>query len=215
MSKPQIAFHRALGVVMLSVALFAAASASAQTAKPAAPPATAAAPTPLPIAVLWMQRVYHDSAAGKTATQELGELRARYQTEVAKGESKIRAEQDDLARQQPVLSADAFEEKRRAYQRDASDLQQLLQDRTAELDLKSKRITSQIDGALVKVLKPYMIERGISIVIDRQQVITMDQAIDITDDVLKELNKVLPAIKLSEGTPSKDSAAPKKAPAAH
>ena len=69
MNKPRLAWHRALGIAVLSLTLFSATDTFAQAAKPAA---TQAAQTPLPIAVLWMQRVMRDSAAGKSAAQQVG-----------------------------------------------------------------------------------------------------------------------------------------------
>ena len=212
MNKPRLAWHRALGIAVLSLTLFSATDTFAQAAKPAA---TQAAQTPLPIAVLWMQRVMRDSAAGKSAAQQVGELHEKYQAEIVKGQEKLRAEQDDLARQQAVLSPDAFEAKKRAYQRDASDLQQLLQDRNDELDLINKKVTNQIESALLSILKQYMPERGISILVDRQSTISYDPAIDVTNEVLQRLDKALPTIKVSEGTSTGRGSAPaKKAPAA-
>ena len=75
MSKPQCAFRRTLGVMVLSVTVVAASIASAQTAK--APPAAAQAAGALPIAVLSMQRVLRETAAGKSAAQQVGEMQAK------------------------------------------------------------------------------------------------------------------------------------------
>ncbi|HUN51208.1 MAG TPA: OmpH family outer membrane protein [Candidatus Sulfotelmatobacter sp.] len=212
MSKPRLAWHRGLGIAVLSLTLFGATDSLAQAAKPAA---TQAVQSPLPIAVLGLQQVLRDSAAGKSAAQQVGALHEKYQAEIVRGQEKLRAEQEDLTRQQAVLSPDAFEVKKRAYQRDASDLQQLLQDRNDELDLINKKVVNQIEGTVLAILKQYMPERGISILVDRQSTISYDPAIDVTNDVLQRLDKALPTIKVSEGAAAGRGSAPaKKAPAA-
>jgi outer membrane protein len=209
MSKSPYALRRALAVALMSAAVSCATAASAQTTKPAAPQAATQAPASLPIAVMRMQRILRESAAGKSAAQQVGELQAKYQAEIARRQEKIRAEQDDLARQQAVLSPDAFEEKRRAYQRDATDLQQLLQDRNGELDLIEKKVYAEIQASLLTILKQYQPERGIKVLLEAQNTVSYDPTLDITEEIIQRLDKVLPTIKISEG--NRGAAASKKA----
>jgi Skp family chaperone for outer membrane proteins len=205
---------RWLAVAAAANLAFATLSAVAQTAKPSLPP-VAEARSAMPFAVLDLQRVLTQSQAGKSVLEQLDQLKVKYRTELNKLQEKIRAEQEDLARQQGVLSPEAFEEKRRAYQRDASDLQQTIQDRNTDFELNEKRAQAEILRAVEGILKQYLFDHSISFIFDRVNVLMADSTVDVTNDVMQLLNKQLPSVKLGEGgSPTKPSAAAKKTPPA-
>jgi outer membrane protein len=208
---------RWIAVAAASSLLLANLSAVAQTAKTPAPPApaTGEARTTIPFAVIDLQRVLTQSQAGKSALEQLDQLKAKYRGELNKLQEKIRSEQEDLTRQQSILAPEAFEEKRRAYQRDASDLQQTVQDRNTDFELTEKRAQGEILRAVEGILKQYLFDHSISFIFDRVNVLMADSSSDVTEDVMRLLNKQLPAVKLSEGAPAaKPGVAAKKVPPA-
>lgn len=191
--------------LVVSLAL-AAPVLAASPAAPAAPATPALAPTlgpavgtatSLPIAVLDMPRVLHTSDAGRSADKQLGELRAKYQAEIAHTEASLRAENEELNRQRSILSPAAFEKKRGAFDARVQASQRLMQTRSAEFDAATHQAQNQILNVVLKIVTDIMRDRHIELVIDRSQMVASVSNIEITSEVLADLNKDLPSIKVS------------------
>ena len=61
-----------------------------------------------------------------------------------------------------------------------------------------ERSTNKIQGALVDVLSIIANTKKLNLVLAKSQVILVGKDIDLTDDAIKELNKVLPKISLGK-----------------
>ena len=61
-----------------------------------------------------------------------------------------------------------------------------------------ERSTGKIQGALVDVLSIIANKKQLNLVLAKSQVILVGKDIDLTDDAIKELNKVLPKISLDK-----------------
>ena len=69
------------------------------------------------------------------------------------------------------------------------------------LNLLSSHIeksTNKIQGALVDVLSMIAGKKGLDLVLAKSQVLLVGKEIDITDQAIQELNKVLPKISLKK-----------------
>lgn len=153
---------------------------------------------PAVIAVIDSQRVNRDAAALKTARQQLEQYRFNFQSEIAKEEEKLRAEEQEIARQRSVLSPEAFEQKRQAFQGKVVDLQKRIQERSQSLEKMLNGVREQVTVQVVEILKALAQERGFNMVLDRAQVqIFIGDSIDITPEVLKRLDQRLPSVKVN------------------
>ncbi len=197
---------------ILAAASFAAHAALAQKAPAAVEPAAGAAATAqtLPIAVLDMAQVRHNSAAGKAADQQLNALRTKYKQEIAKSEEQLRAEYDALGKQRSVLSPEAFEEKGRAFEKKQQEAQRLLQARNTAMEGAMRDAEQQIGKVTLQIVTELMKDRNISLVIDSSQMVASATSIEITGDVLTQLNKVLPTVKVTAPEPPEKASKAKK-----
>lgn len=178
----------AIGVICLALS----GSALAQAARPAGktPPAV--------VAIIDSQRINREAEALKGARQQLEQYRFTFQSEIAKEEEKLRAEEQEIARQRAVLTPEVFEQRRQGFQAKVIDLQKRIQERSQSLEKMLNSVREQVTQQVIEILKELSQERGYNIVLDRAQVqIVIGENIDITPDVLGRLNKRLPTVKVA------------------
>lgn len=153
---------------------------------------------PAIIAVIDSQRVNREAAALKNARQQLEQYRFNFQSEIAKEEEKLRAEEQEIARQRSVLAPEAFEQKRQAFQGRVVELQKRIQERSQSLEKMLNGVREQVTVQVIEILKGLATERGFNMVLDRAQVqIFIGDSIDITPEVLKRLDQRLPTVKVN------------------
>jgi len=153
---------------------------------------------PAIIAVIDSQRVNREAAALKNARQQLEQFRFNFQSEIAKEEEKLRAEEQEIARQRSVLAPEAFEQRRQAFQSKVVDLQKRIQERSQSLEKMLNGVREQVTLQVIEILRGLATERGFNMVLDRAQVqIYIGDSIDITPEVLKRLDQRLPTVKVN------------------
>ena len=105
-------------------------------------------------------------------------------------ESKLLAKKNDLSKEDYKKEADSLRKKVVEYQTSR---------RAAVDEIANKRSDARkklLDG-LNPILKTYTEENGISLVIDKKNLVMGDTDLDITKLVIEKLNIALPSIKLN------------------
>jgi len=221
------------------VALSLCASATvalAQTAAPA-PGAASTRPTGGPlgspkIAVMDMGQISAESALGKSYASKIEGLEneiknegTKKQSDLQKMDASIKSLQDELDKQGSVLSPEAADKKRQEIVKRQRDRQAFLEDGQADLQRMKERAESQaqaMNAEFQQRLKPAIDavarERGIDIILTSQVALTMNQAFDISKDIIAKADEAAktaaaaapaaPAAKPAGPVP----AAPKPAP---
>lgn len=150
------------------------------------------------IAVIDGQRINREAAALKNARQQLEQYRFNFQSEIAKEEEKLRAEEQEIARQRSILTPEVFEQRRQAFQSKVIELQKRIQERSQSLEKMLNGVREQVTLQVVEILKELAKERGFNMVLDRAQVqIVVGENIEITPEVLKRLDQRLPTVKVA------------------
>ncbi|MCX6115713.1 MAG: OmpH family outer membrane protein [Proteobacteria bacterium] len=143
------------------------------------------------IVIIDTQRVITESIIGKAAKNNL-------EVEIKKGQAKVAAlkadferQRSDLEKQSAILSGSALESRREELERKQVEFQRIFQDIQEKLarsnDAEISKVVSQINE-LVKALAQekeyqFVFER------DRKSVLFSSERIDITDEVVKSLDK--------------------------
>ena len=143
------------------------------------------------IVIIDTQRVITESIIGKAAKNNL-------EVEIKKGQAKVAAlkadferQRSDLEKQSAILSGSALESRREELERKQVEFQRIFQDIQEKLarsnDAEISKVVSQINE-LVKALAQekeyqFVFER------DRKSVLFSSERIDITDEVVKNLDK--------------------------
>lgn len=162
------------------------------------------------IAVVNIQQIMRDSAAGKSVRSQLEGKQKSFQSDLSKKEESLRKEEQELGSQRGVLAKDAFEQKVRDYQSKVTGTQKEVQTKKATLDVAFERALGDIQKVVTDIIGQMSKERGFSVAIPTSQILYAESNLDITADVLKQLDSKLPNVAVKFDAP----AAAAKAPAA-
>jgi outer membrane protein len=197
--------------VALVGALIALPSAFAQTpaAAPAAAPVVAGPPlTPPTVAVVDMQRVLVESAAGKSIQSQLDTERRKIRDQITRMQDELKSAQNQFIRTRSVMAPEAAQEQQQQLQRKEADAQRTLQDRQEAFQKGESDAVNVVTDNMRDIVQQVAAERHIGMVIRKELVISMaDKNMDITDDVVGRLNTRLPSVTVTIPAPGSVPAA--------
>ena len=148
------------------------------------------------IVVLDMRYVLNNSKAGKDAQDYLKKSFNDNAKKFSNMEKALKKEESDLLGKKTILSKEDYTKKSDTLRKKVIDYQS---QRRASLDkLTTQRAKSR--ETLINTMKPildtYIQENNISIVIDKKNMIGGLTEYDITNIIVKKLDKELPSLKL-------------------
>lgn len=149
------------------------------------------------IAVVDLSLLISQSKAGKSIRDQIDAQRKSYGAQLEKKEKDFNKEGADLKAQQGKISKEEFVKKYNAYIQKA---------KAAELEVRKRRdsfekayVTAleKIREHIVKIVAAISTEKGIALVLNRQEVVLVDTKMDITQEVLKELDAKVSSIPVT------------------
>ena len=154
-------------------------------------------PTPV-IAIIDGDMIANESLAGKGVVLEQSKYAEALKTFVTDNETKLRAEEQDLTRQRATLAPDVFEQKARAFQQKAADLQMQVKQRSDQISFASQMAQRELTGNILQIGQEIAKQRGANIALNKSQVIMYEPAFEISKQVLTTLNQRLTTIKFTD-----------------
>ncbi len=150
------------------------------------------------IGVVDMKKILAQSKAYQSLVDQFEDVRRKHRNTFTKQEDVIRDEESELLKQKNVLSKEAYAEKVKALGKKINELKQKQTNDAKKFESSFEKSTNKIQGALVDVLSIIANNKKLNLVLAKSQVILVGKDIDLTDDAIKELNKVLPKISLDK-----------------
>jgi outer membrane protein len=173
---------------VIGIALLAAGGAVAVwVGVPTTSAQTAAAPAPVRVGFVDIQRVLARSSAGVAAREQLEKEKAAMQRQVDAQRGDIEKLRDELEKKGQLLSVDARKEKQEQLERKVRDARRLVDDLQGTLQKKEEallaKVLQDVSGLIQKVSK----DRGYGLVLERQRssILYATPESDLTDDVLR------------------------------
>jgi outer membrane protein len=155
-------------------------------------------------AVIDYQRILRDAAAARSIRDQIEARRKGYQEEISKDEQRLHEIDKEFAKQRSVLSPEAFADKRRQFEQDVAEVQRKVQERRRELDRLSAAALNQVKQALISIVTSIAEERGFNLVLPSSEVLFFGRSLDLTEEVLAQLDARLPQVQLSALTEQSD-----------
>jgi Skp family chaperone for outer membrane proteins len=145
-----------------------------------------------------MGRLSAESLLGKSYASRIDALRneieaerTKKQNDLTKMDAALKALQEEIEKQQSVLSPEALEKKRQDLVKRGRDRQAYLEDGQQDLQRMQERAQQQVqslNGEFQVKIKPHIEavakERGIDILLDSQVTLTVSKEFDISQDVI-------------------------------
>ena len=148
------------------------------------------------VVVLDLKYVLNNSKAGKGAQDFLKKSFSDNQKKFADIEKKLKEEEKDLIEKKNIISKEEYEKKANTLRKRVIDYRS---ERRAAMD-KITEQRSKSRETLLKKLQPildaHINENNISIIMDKKDFLGGKKEYDITDIIIKKLNKELPSLSL-------------------
>lgn len=156
-------------------------------------PAQAAEDT---MAVVDVDKLMIESAAGKSIQKQLEDRREAFKKEFAQKEDELGEANKKLVEEKTTLSPEDFEKKRQAFESRLLETKKKLQKSRNSLDVGEAKAISELQKQIVMVTSDIADKEGYDIVFMRESVVIFDKDLDITPAVMKALNDKVKEIKL-------------------
>ncbi len=149
---------------------------------------------PLKIGVLDLQRCIQESNEGKRIAESLKNKQAEMQKDLDKKQQALIDMQKDMEKQSLMLSMDAKTEREKEFEKKRRDLNYLVQDMTEEMKKAETDARISILNILSGVVEAIAKQQKLDLIAERSNggILYFAKELDITDQVLAELNRVKP-----------------------
>jgi Skp family chaperone for outer membrane proteins len=173
----------------------AAAEAQANAPIPTLPPLIHENPPPAPIiGVIGVPDVLQASTAAQAVNKEIEKRRAALTAEVQKEQDLWRRTQEALSDPRAHFSPDELRARESQLQTRIASAQLAWRNDEARIQAAAQVALGQIERTLISVIRQVATSRGMNLVLHRAQVALNMNDFDITDEVTKQLNQVLPSV---------------------
>jgi len=138
-----------------------------------------------------VREVLVSSAAGKKATEELKKIFEKSRETIQAREAELKKMKEDIEKQKPLLKADVFQEKEKAYEKKFRDYQLLVKDSNEELQGKEQDVQKKILPEILKIIRAVGDKGKYTMIVDTSQIPLpyFSKENDITKQVIEELDK--------------------------
>lgn len=143
------------------------------------------------VAIVDVQRVVNNSIAGKAAKSNLESQINKAKLKLAGLKNEFEKQKAELEKQSTILSGTALDQRREALAKKQVDFQRAYQDMQQELAKANDKEIGKVIKQVNEVVKELADKRGYAFVFekDRQSILFASNRIDITEEVVSELDK--------------------------
>ena len=149
------------------------------------------------IGVLDLNRVLLDSKAAKKAAEDIDEIAKEIEKELIVSDEEMINEQNKLIEAQSIMAPEAFELKRKEYEEKVQNYNIKRQNKLISVERLVESSRNEILDKLKPILEEMSGAKGITVILEKGTVLLNAETMDITDEVIKKLNKELPKIEVS------------------
>ena len=140
--------------------------------------------------------VLNESSAGKKAQNELKSRLDKGIKNIKEKEKKLQEDEKKIISQKKILKPEEYKKKVNELRLNVSNLQK---ERKTLIE-KTSKLRNNARNELLKnlnpIIKDYMVEKKIRMVVDKKSLLLADDNLDITKDIIARLNKKLKSISL-------------------
>ena len=149
------------------------------------------------IGVIDINKILAEANAAVEAAEEIEKIAVEIENEIKLSDEEIIKEQNLLIESQSIMAPEAFEAKRIEYENKIQTYNSERQSKLMKIDELIAISRNDILNAIKPILEEISNEKGITIILEKTSIMLNAEKMDITNEVLKKLNKSLPNIKVS------------------
>ena len=141
--------------------------------------------------------ILNESNAGKKAQKFLKNKLEKGIKEQKSKEKKLQEEEKKIIQQKKVISSEEYKKKVGELRKKVSQLQKERNSLLENVSKQKNKARQELLKNLNPIIKDYMNEKKIRMVVDKKSLLLADEKLDITNDIINLLNKKLKSISLN------------------
>ena len=141
--------------------------------------------------------VLNESEAGKKAQVQLKKKLDNGVKDLSKKEKIIQEEEKKIIQQKKVISSEEYKKKVTGLRNKVSSLQKERSNLLNNIAKQRSNARNELLKNLNPIIKDYMKEKKIRMVVDKKSLLLADETLNITKEIMNILNKKLKSIKIN------------------
>ena len=142
-------------------------------------------------------KVLNFSKPGAEAQKKLKQKIQSESKKFNKLESDIKKEESEIISQKKAITPEEYQKKVVTLRKKVADLQKNKQKSFNDIAKSRNAAKQSLLKAVNPIIKKYMEEKKIRIIIDKKAIIMGDTTLEITDQIIAILNKEVPSLKIN------------------
>jgi len=142
------------------------------------------------------QKILNESVAGKKAQNELKNKLDQSIKKLNKTQKNLRDQEKQIIQQKKLISTEEYKKKVDELRKKVSDLQKNRSNALQKISSQRAKAKKDLLKNLNPIIKKYMQEKQIRMVINKKNLILADEKLDITNDVMVLLNAKIKSVSL-------------------
>ena len=144
-----------------------------------------------------MNRILTESKVGILVEEELTKIHKGNLDQFKKVEDALKKEEIDLISKRNIMNIDEFNNKINALREKSQEYQKTRREKFEVISNKRNKATEEVMTALQPILAEYAEKEGIALIVEKKSVVVGKNEFDVSKDIIDELDKKLPSIKLN------------------
>ena len=141
--------------------------------------------------------ILNESEAGKKAQKTLKTRLENNLKKLSEKQKKIQEEEKKIIQQKKIISPEEYKKKVSELRNKVSNLQKERNKILSDISEQRVKARNELLKNLNPIIKDYMLEKKIRMVIDKKNLLLADETLDLTKDIMALLNKKLKSINLN------------------
>jgi outer membrane protein len=146
------------------------------------------------IGILDVERIMKESVAMRDFQSKIEKKEDEYRKEVEKKQSELDAEQKRIEGKRSILSKEAFDKEVSGFDKKLDSLKTFVDRKQSSLKKASIDAMSKLNDNVRDIFSDIAKDRELDIIMPASQAVYYEDKMDVTDDVLKKLNKKITKI---------------------
>ena len=142
-----------------------------------------------------IEKIMKESKAGKQIIEKITKSNETNINKFKKIEENLRSQEKDLLAKKNVISEDEFQKKYKKLQNEISEYRNKRQNIINETTKKRIEASAEFSNRIKPILGDYAAKNNIAIIVQKKNIIMGKKELDITDDILKIVDKEISKIK--------------------
>ncbi len=149
------------------------------------------------IAYIDIDYIVKNSLAGKSITEIIEKNNQINIKKFNDIESKLKSEEKEIIAQRNILNEEEFQKKINILKEKISDYRNQKKNEINNLNNQRFKLTKKLLDELNPLLANYSTEKSLAMIVDKKSIVIGKKNLDITNDILKQLNNTLKNVEVN------------------